>query len=248
MKKTIALLLALTMLISLAACGKGDTDSGTQQTTAGDATTATAAGDPTDSQPGDTTGDPADSDATGTTIKPTDTTNPTEEGNAIRILAIGDGLAADAMEQHLYEMLKGAGYTTIHLGILYADNSTVDTHYNAVKADSKTYEFRQNNSGKWTKESKTAPSKALKATEWDYIVLQQSAATAGKDDAFGNLQKLTDLVQKQCPNATLKWHMTWAFQQGSKQEGFRDYYNNQQLMYQAVISTTLKREIGRAHV
>ena len=255
MKKTLALLLALTMLVSFAACGKADTDSGAQQTTTtGDTTTTTAttadgtsAGDPDSTT---TTGDAVTDDTTTVEGVTTTTTQAptTEEGNVIRILAIGDGLAVDAMEQHLYDMLKGAGYTTVHLGILYADKSTVDTHYSAVKADSKTYEFRQNTAGKWQKETKVAPSKALKAAAWDYIVLQQAAADTGKEDTYGNLQKLTDLVQAQCSNATLKWHMTWAFQQGSKQDGFREYYNNQQLMYQSIISTTLKKVMGDPNI
>ena len=42
--------------------------------------------------------------------------------------------------------------------------------------------------------------------------------------------------------------MTWAFQQGSKQDGFRHYYNNQQLMYQSIISTTLKRVMGDPNI
>ena len=253
MKKTLALLLALTMLVSFAACGKADTDGGEQKTTAGDTTTTTVADDPTttDSDATTTTGD-AVTDDTSTTVAgdPTTTTTAptTEEGASIRILAIGDGLAVDAMEKHLYDMLKNGGYSNVQLGILYADKSTVDTHYNAVKADSKTYEFRQNTSGKWQKETKIAPSQALKAAAWDYIVLQQSAANAGKEDTYGNLSKLTDLVQKQCPNATLKWHMTWAFQQGSKQDGFREYYNNQQLMFQSIVSTTLKKVMGDPNI
>ena len=256
MKKLLAILLAVALLLTVTACGKEKTDkqsgaSTTATTKAAGTTVSTVVGDTTAAQQTTTTvGDSAASSTASSATASTAPSAPNEdgEGNAIRILAIGDGLAADAMEKHLYDILKGAGYTAIHLGILYADKSTVDTHYTAVKADSKTYEFRQNTNGKWTKESKVAPSKALKAADWDYIVLQQSAAAAGREDTYGNLQKLTDLVQQQCPNATLKWHMTWAFQQGSKQEGFCDYYNNQQVMFQSIISTTLKKVMGDPNI
>ena len=49
-------------------------------------------------------------------------------------------MAVDAMEKHLYDMLKGAGYTQIQLGLLYADKSTVDTHYDAVKNNKAVYD------------------------------------------------------------------------------------------------------------
>ena len=254
MKKLLALLLALTMMVCLAACG-GDapaegTSSTTTTTTAEDTTTTTtvADGTTTDSQPSDTTGGPTITDGS-TTAKPTTTANPTttgtgggaEDGKSFRLLAMGDGFAVDAMEKHLYDMLKGAGYTQIQLGILYADKSTVDTHYDAVKNNKAVYEFRVNTNGKWQKTAKVAPKTAFSSREWDYVVLQQSAADSGADGAFGNLSKFTAAVQGACPNAAIYWHMTWAFQQGSKQEGFQQYYNNQQLMFQSIVSTTLKR-------
>ena len=249
MKKTIAILLALTMLLCLAACGE-PTDNSNTPTTAGDTTTTTVAGDPTDSDDTATTSADGTTTTVGDATDATTTTTTTDTGEAkvFRLLAIGDGLAVDAMEQHLYAMLKGAGYTVIQLGLLYADKGTVDTHYEAVKNNKAVYEYRVNTNGKWEKTAKVAAKTALQAAQWDYIVLQQSAADNGKDDAYGNLQKLTDLVQKQCPNAVLKWHMTWAFQQGSKQDGFTHYYNNQQLMYQAIISTTLKRVMGDPNI
>ena len=206
MKKTIALLLALIMLVSLAACGKNDTDTsgGKQQTTAESTTATTTAGETIASAGGTTTG--AVTDDTSTTAEGVTTTKPTTDPSnenvdpiAIRILAIGDGMAVDAMENHLFDMLVDAGYNAIHLGILYADNSTVDTHYDAVKNNKAVYEYRQNNSGKWQKTAKVSPKTALSAEEWDYIILQQSAADTGKEDTYGNLSQLTDLVQSNVP-------------------------------------------------
>lgn len=251
MKKAIALILALTMIVCLAACG-GDTpaEDGSSTTTAQNTTTATAgegtttAADATDTTAGDSsaTGDTTTTGKGGTTAKPTTaTTHKTEEGKSFRLLAIGDDFAVDAMEKHLYDMLKGAGYTQIQLGILYADKSTVDTHYDAVKNNKAVYEFRVNTNGKWQKTAKVAPKTAFLSHQWDYVVLQQAAADSGADGAFGNLGKLTAAVQEKCPNASLYWHMTWAFQQGSKPEGFQQYYNNQHMMFQSIVSTTLKR-------
>ena len=257
MRKLLALLLTLTMLVCLAACG-GETPaedtSATTTTTAEETTTTTTEGESTTTEilPGDTTGDPTVTEGSTTdkptTAKPTTGSGNTQEGKSFRLLAIGDGMAVDAMEKHLYDMLKGAGYTQIQLGILYADKSTVDTHYDAVKNNKATYEFRVNTNGKWQKTAKVAPNTAFSSHEWDYIVLQQAGADAGADGAYGNLANLTAAVQKGCPNAAIYWHMTWAFQQGSKVDGFQQYYNNQQMMFQSIVSTTLKRVMPNQHV
>ena len=257
MKRVFTFLLAIAMLVCLCACGdkaesKKDTKTTTKATTTsttvedGDATTTTTADESdvttTDSLPSDTTGGPTITDGTTAPSGTTATTQkPQEEPQkSFRLLTIGDGMALDAVQTHLYNLLKGAGYTDIYLGILHAEG-TVDTYYEAVNKDSKSFTYHQNNNGKWTKETKVAPSKAFKAADWDYVVLQQSAASSGVDTAYGKLGSYTAAVQKQCANASIYWHMTWSFQQGSKQEGFQNYYNNQQVMFQNIISTTLKR-------
>ena len=259
MKRLLCVLLSLTMLCGLCACG-GDSE-GKTETTKGATTTATQAATttgttadgedaPTTTTTGGGTTATAGSNATETegstattVLKPTATkpTKPEEgEENAIRILAIGDNYAVDAMEKYLYDLLKSAGYDTVHLGLLYADKSNLDTHYNAVKNDTKTYEFRQNNSGKWTKETKVAPSKAFKAAKWDYVILQQEAAKSGQDSTYGKLNSLTAAVQKQVGDATLFWHMGWSFRRQSDFAGFENYKYNEKVMYKAIVENTLK--------
>ena len=248
MKKTLAFLLAAVMTLGLCACGgTPDTnipsDNDTTTTADGAGTTTTVGGsDPTAT---DTT--VAGNTTTGvgsTPTKPTATKPTQAEGgdhNSIRVLAIGDNYAVDTMEKHLYNLLKGAGYSIVHLGILYADNSTLDTHYNAVKNDQKVYEFRQNASGKWTKTTKTAPSVAFKAADWDYVVLQQSGVDSGKDGTYGKLNDLTALVQQQVGDAALYWHMGWSFRRQSTIDGFEHYKYNEKVMYEAIVETSLKR-------
>ena len=247
MKKVLAFLLAMTMLLGLCACGGkpsidnsipvGDdtttsTTEGTGTTTLGDESASTdGTTDGTVTSTDDTTtGTKAPTSGTSTSTKaptktptnsttastktPTKTptkmptaTKPTTQSagdeKAIRVLAIGDNYAVDAMEKYLYDLLKGAGYDKVHLGILYADKSTLDTHYNAVKNDTKIYEFRQNTAGKWEKQANVAPSTAFKAAKWDYVVLQQAGPDAGKVQTYGNLKELATLVQNQCADAYL---------------------------------------------
>ena len=249
MKRWLCILLAMTMLMGLCACG-GETpaeDNGTDTTASSattttteaedDSTTTTTGGDTTAADTSATTADGTTTTGSGT--KPTTATD--DEGSVIRVLAIGDNYAADAMEKYLYDLFKGAGYDKVHLGILYTANSTLDSTYTAVSSDSKTYEFRQNNSGKWTKESKVAASTAFKAAQWDYVVLQQAGVDAGMEKTFGNLSKLTEKVQSQCGNAQIFWHMTWSFRRQSNIDGFENYKYNEKTMYTAIVNTTLKQ-------
>ncbi len=254
MKKTLAFLLATVMVLGLCACGGGNapadnTGESTTTTTGGTTTGAPTDGTTTEAMDGTTTGAPTDgttTEATGaiTTVKPTATkpTKPTEgEENAIRILAIGDNYAVDTMDKYLYDLLKGAGYDTVQLGILYADKSTLDTHYDAVKNNKKTYEFRLNSDGKWQKTAKVAASTAFQAAKWDYIVVQQAAAQSGLDNTYGKLNNLTAAIQSQCTDTAIYWHMGWSFRRQSDIAGFENYKYNASTMYEAIVETTLKR-------
>lgn len=180
-----------------------------------------------------------------TATKPT---QPAGDEKAIRVLAVGDTYAVDAMEKYLYDLLKGAGYDAVHLGILYADNSTLNSHCNAVKNDTNTYKFFQNTAGKWEKQTKVAPSVAFKAAQWDYVVLQQAGADAGMDNTYGKLNELTAMVQQQCADAELYWHMNWAYRRQSDQEGFENYKYNSRKMYNAIVDAALKKVLPNPEV
>ena len=252
MKRWLCMLLAMTLLLGLVACGgdKTPAEDGTTDTSA-TSTTTEATGDSTTTTTGEDKPTATDTSATQTqgtttggtkpitkpTVKPT---SPSAEGSAIRVLAIGDDYAVDAMEKYLYDMLKGAGYDKVQLGILYSTNSTVSAQYTAIKADSKAYEYRRNDNGKWQKESKVAPSKAFKDAQWDYVVLQQAGAQSGLEEAYADLGDLTNLVQKQCADASILWHMTWSYRRQSDLEGFAQYKYNEKVMYKAIVDTALK--------
>ncbi|MBQ3202839.1 MAG: DUF4886 domain-containing protein [Clostridia bacterium] len=256
MKKLLALLLAVAMLTSLCACGAKPGKNGpTDNTTATTSETATTEGTTTTTFLSDGSTLPpsaTETSATATTAATTSggtepsSTKPTSaidtEEEVFRVLAIGDDCALDAVENYLYALL-GTQYSKVQLGVLYAAKSDLDTHYEAVKNNKATYEFRVNTNGKWQKTANVSADNAFLSAQWDAVVLQQNAATAGVDTAYGNLSKLTALVQEKCPDAAIYWHMTWAFQQGCKQEGFQQYYNNQQMMFQSIVSTTLKRVV-----
>lgn len=214
MKRLLCLLLAVAMMVSLCACSKAA---------------------------------PEEEDSAATTTTTTTTTAAVPNGNAVgkdgavSLLAIGDGLILDAAEAHLYDLFKAAGYTTIRLGILYAENSTTDTLYTALTDNRKDYLFRQNTNGEWSTASKVAPTQALRSANWDCVVLQQSAADAGLPAAYTKVGQVAKRVKTYCPNAAVYWQMTWAYQQNSSLAGFSQYQNNQTAMYQAICNTTQQK-------
>lgn len=242
MKRLFAMILAVLMLCALCACGKDapkteNTDKSGDTTAAKGTTTTTIGGTTTSATEGETDA------ATTTTTEATPSTTEKEEdeGMSIRILAIGDGFAVDSMDKHLYEIFKSAGYTKIHLGLLYAETANLEDNYANLKSDKAVYQYRENTSGKWTKTEKYAASRAFAATDWDYVVIQQAVADSGKPETFGKMKAYTSLIKEQCGDAAIYWHMTWAFRQGATDKAFANYTYNQQMMYQAILKATLQQ-------
>lgn len=234
----IALLLVICTL--LAACSGGsstpadtttaapvDTTTATpvETTTAADTTTVA---DTTTSAP-ETTAPPAVDDGT---LKTTVNATVPEE---IKILAIGNSFSVDAME-YLYQMLKSAGVKKITLGNLYYGGCALDQHYSFARSDSASYKYYKNTTGSWSTRADTKMSYGLADEKWDYITMQQSSKTSGLANSYGKiLTNLVDHVKKACPDATLIWHQTWAYQQDSTHSSFPNYGRDQMKMYNMIV-------------
>lgn len=223
MKQFLCLLLAVAVLVSLCACGKAAPEEESSSTT----TTATG----------------------GSTSRPTvPAVKPVGGDGSISLLAVGDGLILDAMETYLYDLFRSAGYKTIRLGILYAEGSTIDTLRAAMTANKQDYLLRQNTDGKWSAAAKVTPMQALRAADWDCVVLQQGAADAGLPATYTMAGKIATQVKNYCPNAVVYWHMTWAYQQNSSLAGFSQYKSNQTAMYQAICYTTQQKVLNSGDI
>ena len=142
----------------------------------------------------------------------------------LKILAIGDSSTADAMNNHLYDMFKSAGYNEIVLGNLYLEDGSLDDHWNNAQSDSKVYTYyKNNNDGKWTATGNYGLRSALRSEEWDIIVIQQTADLAGSASSYGAVENLINWIEANKTNVSGKvyWNMTWA-------------YENQPNMYNAI--------------
>lgn len=154
----------------------------------------------------------------------------------IKILAIGNSFSVDAM-QYLYDILKEAGYKNIKLGNLYIGSCTLATHANNLKTSTASYTYYTNTDGKWTSVTKHVANDAIASEKWDYISMQQASGSSGMPDTYEpHLSDIMTLVRSICPDATLMWHMTWAYQQDSNHAEFPKYDRDQMKMYNAIVN------------
>lgn len=224
MKKILSLVLALAMLagiIALASCGETPVVTDPEQTTAAtQGTTATTV--PEETTQATTAGDDGP-------VVPIEASK-----ESIKILAIGNSFSSDATE-HLYGILKDLGAKEVVLGNMYISGCSLATHAANITSDSASYEFHFNKTGKWSTQKNQKLSYALSYAKWDYIIIQQVSGLSGVADSYEPyLTTLVDAIKEKCPDATLGFHMTWAYQNGANHSDFPKYDNDQMTMYNAI--------------
>ena len=159
---------------------------------------------------------------------------------SIKVLAIGNSFSVDAMENHLYDLLKSADYDQVILGNLYIGGCSLDTHWSNISTNTTAYEFHKNDdNGVWVKTKNYSALTALQEETWDIITVQQASPDSGKPETYENLQNIVNWVKQNKTNSDAKvlWHMTWAYQQDSTHDGFASYDKDQMTMYNAIVNT-----------
>ena len=132
---------------------------------------------------------------------------------SLKVLAIGDGLADDAVKQHLYDVFKSADYDQVIIGHLYANGASLDDHWNNISANAAVYTYEKNDdNGTWVTNPKCSVLSALQEERWDVVVLQQAAADAANAASYGNLKSLVDWIDtnKTDPDTAIYWQTAWA--------------------------------------
>ena len=175
MKKILSVVLALTLMMALCACGGNTPDTGDDNRNTTTTTTTAAATTTTEAVVEDTTTAPIDTTTEAqTTTVATETAAPTTSATkgvtatkaptttkkvttttmtyapvpeSISILAVGNSFSVDAMRHHLYPMLQSAGYKNIRLGILYIGGASIDTHYDNLRLDRGKYQYQEDANG-----------------------------------------------------------------------------------------------------
>lgn len=154
---------------------------------------------------------------------------------SLKILAVGNSFSVDAME-YLYQMLKGAGVEEVVLGNLYYGGCTLEQHLDFGKNNKTVYKYYKNTAGTWESTDSATMATALRDEAWDYITVQQASGKSGVPSSYGaNLTGLVDRIKAACPDASLVWHQTWAYQQNSTHSAFSNYGKSQTKMYDKIV-------------
>ena len=155
----------------------------------------------------------------------------------MKILAVGNSYSIDCME-YVYEIAKAAGVENIKLGNLYIAGCALDTHLENARYDGIGYKFYTNSEGEWDSEAPYQMATAVQSENWDFILFQQASPVSGYAGTYDDLEPLIKIVEPLCTNKNVQfgWHMTWAYKTGSTNGAFKNYANDQNIMYSAITS------------
>lgn len=163
---------------------------------------------------------------------------------SLKVLAIGNSFSVDAME-YLYQIADNYGIDEIILGILYIPGASLATHIDSITNNLDNYVYYKNTTNQWTYYNSTATLlDGLTDEDWDVITLQQVSGDSGRPATYdGPLEQLIEYVENNKTNSSAKlmWHMTWAYQEDSTHYTFSYYSNDQDAMYQAIVSTVQEK-------
>lgn len=161
-------------------------------------------------------------------------------GTKINILGIGNSFTQDAFN-HLYTILRGYGFEQITLVNLMKSNCDLHTHCENAKKNIAAYEFEKNVSGVWSTDKELRTLRyGLDFAQWDAIVLQQRSGYEGLPDTYGeDFGFLSSYVANYTANTSARifWQLTWAYENGSTHNDFKNYDNDQLGMYRAIVAT-----------
>ena len=147
-----------------------------------------------------------------TTEAPAQTQSP-EEQAVIRVLAIGNSHTNDATNL-LYEVFHAEmPEQKVLIGNMYYSGCPVSKHVNFAQSDAPEYEYKKNDSGKWSSMEGTTLSYALREQAWDMIILHEMNTHAVQESTYAtdNLQVLIDYVKANTYYPVeFVYHMPWA--------------------------------------
>ena len=165
-----------------------------------------------------------------------------KDDDIIKVLAIGNSFSEDAIENYLFDISQSAGKKIV-IGNLYIGGAPLELHLKNAHNNLNAYSFRKITlDGTKKTLEKVSIEQAIESDNWDYISLQQASSFSGQYNIV--MESLTDLwtyiYAHMNPDTKLVYHQTWAYQQDSKHEGFKNYGNDQLAMYDSIMAVTAK--------
>lgn len=156
----------------------------------------------------------------------------------VKILTIGNSFSEDAVENYLYDLAQAGGHTVM-IGNMYIGGCNLETHWKNASGNLPAYQLRLvNTDGNRGSLNNAVLREVIAGENWDYIsfqeVSQQSGQIQGYSEYLPKLLAFADSLTTN-PDVTFLLHQTWAYAQDSSHDGFANYDNDQQTMYQAIV-------------
>lgn len=172
-------------------------------------------------------------------------------GKNIKILAVGNSFARNAMEEYMWDMFKTGGYEDVKLGYMFFSGCSIAKHWEFISNNKSGYEsYGKNENGEWNVNWEDANAlNALLEENWDFVTFQQSPDYGGGPECCGDDQNdyehfndLIDWAYKNATNPNMKvvYHMTWSFSKDCYLWSF-DFHNKDQMkQYKDIVAATKK--------
>lgn len=154
---------------------------------------------------------------------------------SLKVLAIGNSFTQDSTT-HLWGICRDAGVTgQLVVANLYTGNCNLDRHWSNITSGTKYEQYQKYTATTAVVTSNSHTVKeALLDEDWDFIVLHQTSGSTGQAETFTKLNNIISYISSYS-DATLLWHMPWAYQADSTHSEFPKYGNDQMKMYDAMI-------------
>lgn len=153
----------------------------------------------------------------------------------LKILAIGNSFTNNA-SFYLPWLIEKLDGDSICFAKLTRSGCSLGMHWTSHVYGTPDYDLYYTDGGKWIKSEIKVFDDALCLMDWDIITLQQASAYSGVWSSYQPaLDYLSRLIYESHPNARLAWHYTWAYRQGTQNEGFAHYGYDAETMYRAIM-------------
>lgn len=153
----------------------------------------------------------------------------------LKILSVGSSFSQDA-HKWLKPVCDSVGIEIYNVN-LYIAGCALDTHWENFVSNEENYDYEV--AGVCTK--KIALQDALRAEDWDVVLLQQASHLSGIEDSYmPYAASLAEKVREMCPKAKIFMHLTWAYEKNSDHPCFVYYNNDQREMFERTVKASEK--------
>ena len=155
---------------------------------------------------------------------------------SLKILAIGNSYTNNATD-YLPWLTARLNADSVCMAKLTQSGCSLKMHWENHTGNAPDYSFHYADQGKWKVADIKTIDEALALLDWDIITLQQYSGWSGLYYTYQPyLDNLVSLFRQADPDASLAWHYTWPYTRASRSSDFKNYGNNPEKMYEAIMA------------